>query len=149
EEADTSSELGTYVIAPSTEELFSDETVQWVHDYTESQLLEFPDYLKRASSIVTPLSYLLEIEGASDLAPTGEQVRKTYEAAPAAIRAFTVSTTEGDAAINVLHTTRPSSLSDLAKVVDHIRDTAEPPGELRSTPSGLAVVGVGLLQNLE
>src|SRR5690606_28259552 len=103
-EADTSSELGTYVIAPSTEALFSDETVQWVHDYTESQLDEFPENLKRASSIVTPLSYLLEIEGASDLAPTGEQVRKTYEAAPAAIRAFTVSTTDDEAAINVLHT---------------------------------------------
>jgi hydrophobe/amphiphile efflux-3 (HAE3) family protein len=148
-EADTSSELGTYVIAPFTEALFTDETVAWVHAYTQDQLDRFPDQLKRASSIVTPLSYLLEIDGASDLPPTGEQVRKTYEAAPDAIRAFTVSTTEGSTALNVLHTTRPSTLAELSVVVDHIRDTADPPDELRATPSGLAVVGVGLLQNLE
>jgi hydrophobe/amphiphile efflux-3 (HAE3) family protein len=148
-EADTSSELGTYVIAEDMDALFSDETIQWVHDYTEEQLDRFPANLKRASSIVTPLSYLLEIEGASDLAPTGEQVRKTYEAAPAAIKAFTVSTAGEGAALNVLHTTRPGALKELADVVDNLRDNSNPPEGIRATPSGLAVVGVGLLQNLE
>ncbi len=149
DELDTSSELGTYVIAPDTESLFSDENIEWVHDYTEDLLTEFPDNLKRASSIVTPASYLLEIEGATLLAPTGEQVRKTYEAAPESIRAFTISNAGDGAALNVLHTTRPGPLSDLAEVVDHIRGTSTPPEGIRATPSGLAVVGVGLLQNLE
>lgn len=149
DEIDTSSELGTFVVAADEDELFSDETIQWVHDYTEDQLQRFPDQLKRASSIVTPLSYLLEIEGASDLAPTGEQVRKTYEASPPAVRAFLVSDAGERPALNVLHTTRPSTLAELAVVTDHIRETADPPGDVRATPSGLAVVGVGLLQNLE
>ncbi|MEO6989799.1 MAG: MMPL family transporter [Aquihabitans sp.] len=149
DEIDTSAELGTYVVADTRDELFSDETVKWVHDYTESQLEDFPGQLKRASSIVTPLSYVLELDGATPFAPTGEQVRKTYEVAPAEIQAFTVSAPEDAPALNILHTTRPGALSELAKVVDASRADADPPGDLRATPSGLAVVGVGLLQNLE
>lgn len=149
DEIGTSAELGTYVVADSREELFSDETVQWVDDYTEAQLVDFPGQLKGASSIVTPLSYLLDVPGATPLAPTGEQVQRTYEVAPAEIQAFTVSAPEDVPAMNILHTTRPGALSELADVVDATRADANPPGDVRATPSGLAVVGVGLLQNLE
>ena len=148
-EIDTSAELGTYVVADSRKELFSDKTVQWVHDYTEKELDDFPGQLKRASSIVTPLSYVLEVPGATPFAPTGEQVLRTYQVAPPEIQAFTVSAPEDVPAFNILHTTRPGALSNLAKVVDSVREDTNPPAGIRATPSGLAVVGVGLLQNLE
>ena len=144
-----SSELGTYVVAPSLDELFTDDTVQWVHTYTEDQLTDVPEQLARASSIVTPLSYTLEIEGASDIAPTGEQVRMTYEVAPPSVRAFRVAETSDQGALNILHTTRPGSLNELRDVVEAARDYPAPPGDVRATPSGLAVVGVGLLENIE
>lgn len=149
DELDISSELGTYVVGDDLEQIFSDDTVQWVHTYTEDQLDDFPDELAKASSIVTPLSYLLQIDGASDLAPTGEQARKTYEVAPDEIKAFTVAEVDGRAALNVLHTTRPGSLTELRDVVDSSREYETPPGAVRATPSGLAVVGVGLLENIE
>lgn len=149
DQLDISSELGTYVVADDAEALFSDENINWVHEYTEDQLERFPGQLARASSIVTPLSYLLEVDGASDIPPTGDQVRLTYEVAPDSIRAFTVSENDDRSALNVLHTTRPGALNQLANAVDHARETTNPPGDVRATPSGLAVVGVGLLQNLE
>ena len=45
--------------------------------------------------------------------------------------------------------TRPGPLDRLAGVVDDIREKPDAPAGTRLTPSGLAVVGVGLLQNLE
>lgn len=149
DELDISSELGTYVVGDDLDQVFSDETVAWVHEYTEHQLDAFPEQLAKASSIVTPLSYLLQIEGATDIAPTGEQARKTYEVAPPEVRAFTVAEAGDRAALNVLHTTRPGSLTQLRGVVDSSRNYEAPPGDVRATPSGLAVVGVGLLENIE
>lgn len=153
DELDISSELGTYIVADDQDTLFSDELIAWVDEYTDSQLERYPNQLARASSIVTPMSYLLDIPGGSDIPPTGDQVRKTYEVAPDSIRAFTV--VEDRAALNVLHVTRPGPLRDLSDVVDNTRRDAgpggeeAPPADVRATPSGLAVVGVGLLQNLE
>ncbi|HEU5148958.1 MAG TPA: MMPL family transporter, partial [Iamia sp.] len=149
DEVDSSSELGTYVVADSEEELFSDETIGYLHTFTDRTLEEYPDLLNRASSIITPISFLTDIEGASDVVPTGEEITKAYEAAPEAVRTFTVADTEDDHALNILFTTRPSSLDERAEMVNEIRDTVDPPGDVRATPSGLAVVGVGLLENLE
>lgn len=149
DEVDSSSELGTYVVADSEEELFSDETIGYLHTFTDRTLEEYPDLLNRASSIITPISFLTDIEGTSDVVPTGEEITKAYEAAPEAVRTFTVADTEDDHALNILFTTRPSSLDERAEMVNEIRDTVDPPGDVRATPSGLAVVGVGLLENLE
>jgi len=149
EEVDSSSELGIYVTADSEDELFSDEDVEYLHEFTNRTLEEYPELLNRASSILTPISFLIEIEGTTPFAPTGEEITKAYAAAPDAVRTFTVADTESDHAVNILFTTRPSSLDERAEMVNEIRDTVDPPGDVRATPSGLAVVGVGLLENLE
>jgi hydrophobe/amphiphile efflux-3 (HAE3) family protein len=148
-EVDSASELGIYVVAEDEDALFSDETTQFAHDFTERQLGEHPDQLLRASSILTPISYLTSLDGASDLAPTAEQMRTVYAAAPDAIREFTVNEEGENPAMNILFTTRPASLSDRSLMVNQIRNTVETPGDIRATPSGLAVVGTGLLDNLE
>ena len=108
-----------------------------------------PRAAQPASSIITPIGFLTDIEGASDVVPTGEEISKAYEAAPDPVKTFTVADTEDDHALNILFTTRPSSLDERAEMVNEIRDTVDPPGSVRATPSGLAVVGVGLLENLE
>ena len=51
--------------------------------------------------------------------------------------------------MNIIFRTGPSGLDARAKVVREIRATVHPPPTMRATPSGLAVVGVGLLDNLE
>ena len=56
---------------------------------------------------------------------------------------------EDETALNLVFRTGPASLEERKVVVDEIRDDADPPPGVSATPSGLAVVGTGLLENLE
>jgi hydrophobe/amphiphile efflux-3 (HAE3) family protein len=143
-ETGSSSELGIYVEA---DDVFADDVVAFMHSFNREQLEEYPRDLLTGSSIVSTVSDLIELEGASDVAPTGDEVRAVYDAAPEAIRRFTVNPEAG--ALNLIFRTGPGSLEERAETVNEIRDSVDPPDGVRATPSGLAVVGVGLLENLE
>lgn len=143
EEVGSSSELGVYVEA---DDVFSDEAAAFVHEVATDHLEQYPNDLLTASSLVTTVSFLIEIPGTTELAPTGEDVRLAYEVAPEDIRLSTVNPEEG--ALNLIFRTAAGPLKDRAHVVRALRELPEPEG-LRATPSGLAAVGVGLLENLE
>jgi predicted RND superfamily exporter protein len=143
-ETGSSSELGVYV---QSKDPFSDETVRFVDGFAKQQLEAYPDTLLTASSVVTTVSFLMEVPGASDVAPTGEEVKAAFDVAPEDIQRSTANLDRG--ALNLIFRTGPSSLEDRAVVVREIRNTVEPPAGVSATPSGLAVVGVGLLDNLE
>jgi predicted RND superfamily exporter protein len=90
------------------------------------------------------------------LAPTGEDVRRAYDVAPPDIQTALVNPDAG--AFNMVFRTAPGSLDHRAVYVNDIRDELESgtledgdpiPQSVRATPSGLAVVGVGLLENIE
>ena len=90
------------------------------------------------------------------LPPTGADVERAYEVAPPDIQKSTVNPDGG--ALNLVFRTGPGSLDHRAVYVNEIRDdlasgsgggdVTVPPG-ISATPSGLAVVGVGLLENIE
>lgn len=143
-ETKSSSELGMFV---QSDDLFSDETVAFIDGFAKEQLNQYPDALLTASSIVTTVSFLMEIPGAGDVAPTGDEVAAAFALAPKDIQISTANEDEG--ALNLIFRTGASSLDERAVVVREIRDTVNPPGGITATPSGLAVVGVGLLDNLE
>ncbi|MEJ7844518.1 MAG: MMPL family transporter [Acidimicrobiales bacterium] len=143
-ETGSSSELGIYVQA---DDVFADETVAFVHDFATTQLAEHPEDLLTASSIVTTVSFLIELPGTPVLAPTGADVAGAYAVAPEAIRTATVAADQS--ALNLTFRTGPSSLEERAVVVNDVRASVDPPAGISATPSGLAVVGVGLLENLE
>jgi hypothetical protein len=143
EEVASSSELGMYV---QSDEPFSDETVEFIHDFATSSLDEH-DLLLTASSIVTTVSFLIEIPDTTTLPPTGEDVANAYALAPEGIQVSTVA--DEGRALNLIFRTGAGSLKDRAVVVNDIRDSVAPPEGISATPSGLAVVGVGLLENLE
>ncbi|HEX2578229.1 MAG TPA: MMPL family transporter [Aquihabitans sp.] len=155
EETGASSELGIYVTAEEEEQLFTDETMQWMERFTSSSVERYDDKLLVGSSILTPLSDLVDLDGASNHVPSGELTQAAYEAAPQAVKDFTVS--DRDPAFNILFITKPGSLEDRAVMIDDMRERFErggeggnrPPEGIEATPSGLAVVGVGLLENLE
>ena len=112
-------------------------------------MAEYPDDFLTASSIEGAMGGLLEVPGASDIPPTGEEVQAAFEVAPAGIQASTVSP-DGQA-FNLIFQAAPTSLEDRAVIVEDIRENPQPPNPegISTTPSGLAVVGVGLLENLE
>lgn len=147
-EINSSSLMGVYVTGPTIEELFSDENVAYLHAMTAAVIAEHPDDVQRASSIVTPLSYLTEVPDAGDVAPTGAEVHAGYLAAPPELQHFLVAAGD-DPALNVMFTITPGTLEQRVPLVEQLRAELDPPGDVRATPSGLLVVGIGLLENLE
>jgi uncharacterized protein len=143
-EVHSSSELGVYVQAPDA---FAQSGVTFVDQFTRSQLEKYPETLLTASGIVSTVSQLSDVPGATHLTPTSAQVRSVYETAPRDIKLSTVA--PDGKAMNIIFRTGPSGLDSRAKVVREVRATVHPPANVRATPSGLAVVGVGLLDNLE
>ncbi|HTL86984.1 MAG TPA: MMPL family transporter [Acidimicrobiia bacterium] len=140
----SSSELGVYVQSKNP---FDDKTVGFLDNFSRTQLKENSETLLTASGLVPVVSQLLDVPGAPHLAPTAEDVKNAYDVAPKDIQMSTVSPANG--ALNVIFRTGPSGLDARAKVVREIRKTVHPPAGVAATPSGLAVVGVGLLDNLE
>lgn len=152
-ETGSSAELGIFV---ESDDVFSDETSAFVTDFANEQLADRPEDLLTASSIVTTVSFLLEVPDTTVLPPTGEDVERAYEVAPADIQKSLVNPEGG--ALNLVFRTGPGSLDERAVYVNEIRDElasdttddgVEVPPGVRATPSGLAVVGVGLLENIE
>jgi uncharacterized protein len=102
---------------------------------------------------VTTIGWVLQIPDTTYLPPTGDDVRRAYEVAPPDIQRTLVNPDAG--ALNLVFRTGPGSLEERAVYTNEIRDQLAsggdevPPAGVDATPSGLAVVGVGLLENLE
>lgn len=143
-ETGSSSELAVFVQSDAN---FSNKTVGFVDRFTREQLRKDPRTLLTGTSIVEIVSDLSDVPGAAHVTPTGAEVRAAYDVAPKDIQLSTVA--PRDNALNLVFRTGPSGLDARAKVVREIRRTVDPPAAVSATPSGLAVVGVGLLDNLE
>jgi uncharacterized protein len=152
-ETGSSAELGIYV---ESGDVFDDETAVFVTDFANEQLAERPGELLTASSVVTTVAFLLELPGTTLLPPTGADVQRAYEVAPPDIKRSLINPDGG--ALNLVFRTGPGSLEERAVYTNEIRDQLDGsatdegvvvPAGVRATPSGLAVVGVGLLENIE
>jgi len=142
-----SSELGVFVESKNGASLFDQPVVDYVDNFTSEQLKKNPDVLLVGSSIIATVGDLTDVQGAAHVSPSASSVKAAWDVAPADVRASTASTS-GEA-LNIVYLTKPTSLEQRSVVVDSIRNDANPPEGTKLTPSGLAVVGVGLLQNLE
>ncbi|MFL6243962.1 MAG: efflux RND transporter permease subunit [Acidimicrobiia bacterium] len=144
-ETGSSSELGMFV---QSKDVFDDKTVGFMDSFTTEELAKHPATLLTGAGIVTTVSDITnDVPGATHVAPTGEEVRAASGVAPPGVQKSTVSS-NGDA-LNLIFRTGPSELQRRAEVVREIRTSVDPPAGVSATPSGLAVVGVGLLDNLE
>ncbi len=148
DEVHSTSELGIYV---QSEDPFDDRTVDWIDNFARVELAGRPKDLLTASSMVTTVGFLLDVPGATELPPRGQDVEAAYGVAPKDIQVATVDPERG--ASNLIFRTGRASLDERAIYVNEIRDQLKgdlkPPEGITATPSGLAVVGVGLLENLE
>jgi uncharacterized protein len=142
-ETGSSSELGIFI---RSDDVFSQDTVDFTWDYAEQLLDQHPEVLLTASSVVTTIGYAADVPGATSLAPRADDVRSGYELAPEDIQLSTIN--EGEGASNLIFRYGPSSLEERKVVVDEIEAATSPPEGISATPSGLAIVGVGLLENL-
>ncbi|MCB1030551.1 MAG: MMPL family transporter, partial [Acidimicrobiales bacterium] len=134
----------------------ADRSIRWLEDFTDDAMVRYEDQLLVASSILSPLADLTDLEGASNVVPPAPLLNASYLAAPRSVQQMTVTDTRE--ALNLLFITKPDDLAHRAVMIDDMRerlelnggeDGARPPAGISATPSGLAVVGVGLLENLE
>ncbi len=164
-EIGTSGELGVFVQSAEGSTIFTDENMRFLHDLRTTQLTthgpdsDAPRHLLNANSIEAVLTNIAYFEGANAVWPTGAEAELAYAVAPPDIQRSLVSPDLTDA--NIVFRVSPGTIDDLAIVVDDFRETLDPersggadstliiPEGTRATPSGLAVVGVGLLENLE
>lgn len=151
----SSNELGVFVTSKSGD-VFSEESVAYVDKFTVNRLRSDADRVRTANSVVSNVSDLMnDLQGAAHVSPNSEEVRAAFALAPRDIQR-TFATPDGTALNVVFRTGTPERtgvpLSDQAKVVHSMERqfaSSDVPDDIHLTPSGLAVVGVGLLENLE
>ncbi|KJE22180.1 putative RND superfamily exporter [Frankia torreyi] len=138
----SASELGIFV---QSGDVFDDATAGFVGRFANAQLAAHPDDLLDASSLVTTISFMMEVPNTTVVMPTGADIRLAYQVAPPDVQRAMVNREHH--ALNLVFRTGSGSLERQAGVVDDIRDHVRPAAGISATPSGLAVVGTGLLDN--
>jgi len=124
-----------------------------------------PDVVS-SSSLVGTMSQIIDVDGATPLAPTPEDLQAIYDVAPPDIQRVLLRPDLTATQVNL--NLGPASLEERAVFVDEIQADLDArlaavdysgdtvltvglrPGQepIRAVPAGLAVVGVGLLKNL-
>jgi len=148
----SSSELGIYVVDQNADQIFSQQVVDFMRKFSTRNLEKYPKDLLTSTSVVDTVGDLTFVPGASDVTPRAEDVKAAYDVAPVDIQTSTVNPQAG--AMNLIFRYGQKDLESRQPVIDEIETSTQaggatpaPPG-VNATPSGLAVVGVGLLENL-
>lgn len=154
EETGFATTLGIFIETASAERngVFTDQMGEFVFDLVGRSLAENPE-LAEASSLATTVGWLAEVPGTTPLAPTGLDMLQAYEVAPPALQGVLVA--DDANAAQVLFQVGPSSLEERSVVLDQVQAAIDEPGDgaplpaqSTATTGGLAVVGVGLLENI-
>jgi uncharacterized protein len=144
DETGSASELGFYI---QSDDVFNDDVAAFMTEFGAGQIDEHPDELITASSLATTVFYLMETPGATPLPPTGEDLRLAYDVAPPDVQRSVVS--EDGTAANLIYRVANVSLEERRDLIDEMEEVAVTPPGVEATASGLGVVGVGLLENLQ
>jgi hydrophobe/amphiphile efflux-3 (HAE3) family protein len=145
--------LGLFVETRSADHngVFTDQMGAFVTNIVDQATKENSE-LAEASSLATTVGWLAEVPNTTPLPPTGLDMLQAYEVAPPALQKLMVGDNGNSA--QVLFQVGPSSLEDRSVVLDRIKAAiaapqgAPLPAQSSATTGGLAVVGVGLLDNL-
>jgi len=132
----------------STDHPWSDSTVSYVAEYSRRLQAKYPEGVFPGAGLVNTIDQLVNLPGMNPVAPTGRDVEAGYLSAPEGIRRTTIA--NGGRSINVIFRGRTNTLDQLRPVVRDLRGRIDPPPPgVSVAPGGVAVVGVGLVQNLE
>ena len=150
----SANELGVFVADRSG--VFTQPNVSYVDKMTVNTLKAYPQQLATANSVISNISDLInDVPGSAHVTPLATDVQAAFHLAPPAIQK-TFATPDATSLNVVFRTGNPQGesvpLEKQATIVTAMnKQFAAPtvPESLSLTPSGLAVVGVGLLQNLE
>ncbi|MGA9278019.1 MMPL family transporter, partial [Ilumatobacter sp.] len=168
DETEFSSTLGVLV---ASNNVLDQDVVDLIFDFTVDA--EARDEVVGSSSLVGTLEKIIDIDGATHIAPTSADMvlaaQAAEESAPAIRRAL-INDTENPTAAQINLRLKEGSLEDRAVLVDDLEedldrridellpnlpedsilltDISEGQDAVKATPAGLATVGIGLLENL-
>ena len=123
DEVGTAAELGVFV---TSDDIFTDDNMQWMHDFRIEQLREHGRQsdsarkLLTANSIEQVLSDITHLDGFGSIAPTGDEATLAWAVAPPDIQASLV--VPDATAANTVFRVSPGSIDDLAVLVDDVRE---------------------------
>jgi uncharacterized protein len=138
----SASELDVFI---QSKNVFDQQTIDFASGFQASQLATNSTKLKPPASIVSLTALIAYVPGTTNVMPSAADVKPVFEAAPPDIQRITA--TPSGSAMDILFPARTSSLDELGATVDGMR-AVHPPTGVTSAPAGIAVVGVGLLDNL-
>jgi hypothetical protein len=133
-----SSELGFSIEA---DDVTSTEVVAWIDTYARRQMDAHPEALVRPDSLASIVS---SVTGAT---PVGEDVEALLAVAPADVVTTFVSPDHRET--NLIFPIANLSLQAREQLLDDMVADLDPPAGVSATPSGLAVIGIELVNALE
>jgi hydrophobe/amphiphile efflux-3 (HAE3) family protein len=133
-----SSEIGLSITAADTT---SSEVVGWIDTYARRLMELHPKALVRPDS---PATLVSSVTGAT---PSGEDVQALLSVAPKDYLTSFVSPDKTQT--NLIFPMAPLSLQARERLLDQMVADLDPPAGVTATPSGLAVIGIELVNALE
>ena len=132
----------------STTHPWSNATISYVAKFSRQLVSKYPHFLYPAAGLVNTIDQFITNEpGMVDVPPTGAEIEAVYRLAPEGIKKTTVA--NNGEALNTIFRGRTDTLTDLSPVVRDLQGGINPPAGISVAPGGIAVVGVGLIENLE
>jgi hydrophobe/amphiphile efflux-3 (HAE3) family protein len=136
-----------FQVLVTTDHPYSDQTVDFVDHLSRQLFARFPHELYLGSGMVNLVSELTDLPGVQPVPPTGAQVREVATLAPPDIRRTLVA--NGGRELGIVFEAKTATLEPLTPVVNDILYDVHPPKGIQVTPGGIALVGVGLIDNLQ
>jgi hypothetical protein len=133
-----SSELGFSIEA---DDVTHSEVVAWIDAYARRQMTLHPNALVRPASLATIVSTVTRSS------PAGEDIDALLSIAPADIVTSFVSPDHRET--NLMFPIANLSLQEREQLLDEMVADLDPPAGVTATPSGLAVIGIELVNALE
>jgi hydrophobe/amphiphile efflux-3 (HAE3) family protein len=131
----------------STATPWSNKTIDYVVGFSHQLEAKYPAALFPAAGLVNTIDQFVTVKGMKEVPPTGADMEGIYLIAPPGINKTTVA--DHGAALNVIFLGRTNTLDQLRPVVKDLQGGVNPPAGIEVAPGGIAMVGVGLVENLE
>ena len=133
-----STELGILVEA---DDVTRTDVVEWMHAWAAQQVIDHPDEIVRTTSLP---AIAASVHG---VAPVQSDIDAVLSVAPEDVVVSFVSPDRTEA--NIIFPIRPLPLDARRALLDEMVADLDPPPGVTATPSGLAVVGMELVDNLQ
>ncbi|HUO49693.1 MAG TPA: MMPL family transporter, partial [Acidimicrobiales bacterium] len=137
------SQLGFTV---TSNEPFSPQMVNFAVQFGHEEVAKYGSEVFAPAGLPNIIDQFTNTPGTKDVPPTAGQVEGFFIVLPPGIRNTLVA--DDGRAFNLIFEGRQPQLSTLNPMIQNVSTDAHPPRGIQVAPGGIAVVGVGLLQNL-